>query len=140
MLEGKGNTAGVLHTEETKTLMRANYSDERRAAVGALNRGKQFSPEEKMRISALNRKPLSKESRELVSLNSAKALLFNVSMLDGSLLTNDATSIIIRTIPCSFSLKRKVADYIGCNERTVRRALKSNGAVKKKMTCKTNCK
>lgn len=38
-----GNTTGVLHTEESKALMRANYSDERRAAVGALNRGKQLS-------------------------------------------------------------------------------------------------
>lgn len=34
-----GNTFGVKHTAETKALMSANYSSERREAIGALNRG-----------------------------------------------------------------------------------------------------
>ena len=36
-----GNTLG--DTDETRALMRLNYSDERREAIGALNRGKKLS-------------------------------------------------------------------------------------------------
>ncbi|KAJ3113457.1 hypothetical protein HK100_001973 [Physocladia obscura] len=72
--EQAGNTFGVLHTEETKAMMRLNYSKERREMVGAINRGKTLSTEEKEKIreAALGR-VLSPESRALVSANSAKA-------------------------------------------------------------------
>nr|YP_007475374.1 hypothetical protein H911_mgp30 [Microbotryum lychnidis-dioicae]AGE14587.1 hypothetical protein [Microbotryum lychnidis-dioicae] len=121
-----------------------------------------------MRINAFNRKRMSDKSRELVSLNSAKAQLYSVSMLDGSLLIDIDYSITIRTIPASFfysyflsawkgamqkekikisaavftpevekeSKNKKGAKYIGCNERTVRRALKSNGVIKSKWVVK----
>lgn len=56
-------------------------------------------------------------------------MLFNVSMVDGSLLEDNKVFITIRTIPA-------VPHYIGCGEKTVRRALKNNGIVKKRWLVK----
>ena len=65
---------------------------------------------------------MSKETRALVSANSKVALLFEVSRPNGEqFLTPDkelATSTLIRTMSA-------VAAFIGCSERTVRRALTS---------------
>lgn len=120
-----GNTLGVRHTEEQIAAMRANYSQARRDAVGALNRGKKLPPStiELMRAAALSRFPMSEESRAKVSANSAKATLFELSMLDGSTLPGGTSSIVLRTI-------NTVADYCNCNEKTVRRAIKGNGTIK----------
>lgn len=70
-----GNTFGVKHTEQTKEMMRLNYSSERRESIGALNRGKNLSPAtiEKIREAAIKRGPLSVESRARVSANSGVA-------------------------------------------------------------------
>nr|YP_007475411.1 hypothetical protein H888_mgp34 [Microbotryum cf. violaceum BFL-2013]AGE14624.1 hypothetical protein [Microbotryum cf. violaceum BFL-2013] len=107
--------------------MRLKYSDVRRATIGALNRGKQLSQMvvERMRIAALNRAPFSEATKQLISMKSANVGLYRVSFFDGSLLPNNELFITIRTIPA-------VADYIRCSEKTVRRALKSNGIVKNK--------
>jgi hypothetical protein len=104
--------------------MSANYSKSRRDAIGSLNRGKTFSPVTIQRMSdaALARGPMSSETKALVSLNSAKAQLFEISLLDGSLLKDGSTSIILRTIPV-------VAAYISCGEKTVRRALTGTGII-----------
>ena len=71
------NTFGVKHTNETKEMMRMNYSSERRERIGSINRGKRLSPVtiEKIRNAALTRTPMTKESREQVSANSAMAYL-----------------------------------------------------------------
>jgi hypothetical protein len=62
--------------------MKANYSEERRETIGSLNRGKSLSPEtvELIRQAALKRAPMTDETRSLVSANSAKAQLFEVSI------------------------------------------------------------
>ena len=127
-----GNTLGVTHTEAQREAMRANYSQARRDAIGALNRGKKLRPEtvELIRAAALSRQPMSDESRAKVSVNSAKALLLELTMVDGSALPDGTTSIVLRTVPV-------VAEYCNCNEKTVRRALKGNGIIKGKWLVKS---
>jgi len=127
-----GNTLGVTHTEGQREAMRANYSQARRDTIGALNRGKKLRPEtvELMRAAALSRPPMSDESRAKVSANSAKALLLELSMVDGSPLPDGTASIVLRTVPV-------VAEYCNCNEKTVRRALKGNGIIKGKWLVKS---
>lgn len=127
-----GNTLGVMHTEAQREAMRTNYSQARRDAIGALNRGKKFSPTtvELMRAAALSRAPMSAESRAKVSANSAKAMLFELSMVDGSALPNHTISIVLRTIGA-------VATYCNCNEKTIRRAIKGNCIIKGKWLIKS---
>ena len=117
-----GSSFGVKHSEATKAKMRANYSSERREAIGALNRGTKLSAITIARITAaaLSRPPMSEESRALVSANSAKAELYELKLLDGSM-----PGMTIRTIP-------SVATHLDCHERTVRRALQGNGIIKRK--------
>lgn len=112
-----GNTFGVLHTETTKESMRFKYSNERRKRIGALNLNKIFSFNtiELMRRAALNRAPHSNATKKKLSINSAKALLFEVSRVNGTNLNNGSMSIVLRTI-------KTVAQYCNCSERTVRRA------------------
>lgn len=119
-----GNTFGVTHTEETKLKMR--LSSERRAAIGALNRGKKLSSItiERIRQSALARPLMNPETRAKVSANSAVANLYLVNRVDNTLLPDGSNSIILRTIPA-------VAEYCNCNEKTVRRALVGTGVIKK---------
>lgn len=76
-----GNTFGVKHSPETLVAMRLNYSSERREQIGALNRGISLKPEtiERMRVSALNRAPMSEKSRTKVSLNSKIANIYSVA-------------------------------------------------------------
>lgn len=123
--EVAGNTFGVQHTTETKALMRVNYSSERRARIGDLNRGKSLSEKtiELIRRAALARSPMTDETRTKISANSAKANLYQVSRVDGTLLRNGLSSITLRTIP-------NLAKYCKCSEKTVRRALKDTGIVK----------
>lgn len=125
-----GNTFGVTHTEDTKAAMRLNYSSERREMIGSLNRGKTLSSStiEAIRLAAINRPAMSDASRAKVSANSAKAQLFSVSRVDhtpfmsisGAMVSSD----IMRTLPV-------VASFIGCDEKTVRRALAKDGIVKR---------
>ncbi len=88
------------------------------------NQGYKHTEEAKQNIkkAAMRRGPISIETRMRVSINSAVARWFLVSLPDGSLFTDSeetqASSIILRT--CSV-----VAAFIGCDERTVRRALAS---------------
>jgi group I intron endonuclease len=120
-----GNTFGYKHSEKIKARMKANYSDERRERIGSLNRGKSLSPEtvELIRQAALNRRPMTDELKALISANSAKAQLFEISLPSGkpfmSKESDTVKAVVIRTIPA-------VAAFIGCNERTVRRAITSS--------------
>lgn len=70
---------------------------------------------------------MTEETRALVSANSSKALLLSVSRVDGgSFLSAEGKTVselVLRTIPVT-------AKFIGCGEKTVRRALKSNNIVK----------
>lgn len=123
------NTLGVKHTEENKLKMRLHYSSERREKIGALNRGKILSAVviESLRKSALNRSPMTNETRAKISINSIAANLYTVARLDN---TNHACTPskgenmqIVRTIP-------NVAKLLGCSYKTVQRALKLDGVVK----------
>ena len=61
ILTEAGSSFGYKHNETTRLNMKANYSEERRLAIGSLNKGKSFSPStiEAMKKSALNRiKPI----------------------------------------------------------------------------------
>ena len=74
------NTFGVKHTDETKARMRDAFTPERRLQVGDINRGREYTYEERERIrqQALTRPPMSDETRSKVSANSAKAMLYEV--------------------------------------------------------------
>lgn len=130
-----GNTFGFKHTEKTKETMRLNYSVERRETIGALNRGKSLSANtiEAIRLAALNRAPMSDETRVKISANSTTAQFYSVSRVDNSyFISMDdvmVKSLILRTLPT-------VAGFIDCHEKTVRRALATDGIVKKNMTCR----
>jgi len=131
VLPEAGNSYGYRHTDETRAQMSLNYSDVRKETIGSLNRGKQLSAItiERMTASALTRLSMTDGTKALVSLNSAKAELYEVSLADGSLLSNGAPNIVLRTI-------RVVAEYIGCGEKTVRRAASNNTVVKRKWVIK----
>lgn len=117
-----GNTFGYMHSEEDKARMKANYSQERREMIGSLNRGSKLSPAtiELIRQAAVKRGPMTEETRAVVSANSTVAQLYEVSWPNGKpFMSPDkemVTSLTIRTVS-------SVAQFIGCNERTVRRAL-----------------
>jgi group I intron endonuclease len=121
-----GNTFGVKHTEDTKLRMRIHYSLKRREQIGALNRGKNLSAAtiELIRQGALNRSPMSDETRVKIRANSTMTNLYSVSRVDGELLSNDKKEIILQTL-------LNVAKFCNCHEKTVRRALSSTGIVKK---------
>jgi group I intron endonuclease len=136
-----GNTLGVKHSDATKAKMKLNYSSERREAIGALNRGKTFSEStiELIRLKALARGPRSEETLAKISVNSTTANLYSITLLplsamakggdDNTLFPDYGTHVTcrkeVRTI-------NKVAELLGCNEKTIRRALKTNGIVKGK--------
>lgn len=90
--------------------------------AGNLNRGAKLSDTTIARITAaaLARNPVTRTTRALISANSAKAELFAVSTLNEPRLP-----ITLRTIP-------NVVAYVGCSEKTIRRALGGKGIVKGK--------
>ena len=115
------NFVGWKHSDESLKKMRENYSEERRAplrSVGLINKGKILSEEtrNRMREAALHRKPMSKESRLKCAVNVRPVTITN---LDGTNLRN-FNSII------------EASKAIGCSEKTVRRALNSNGLLHRK--------
>lgn len=112
------NTAGWNHTEETKQKMRENYSEERRQQVAEINKGKTLSDETKalIREAALNRKPMSLETR-LKCVTNVRPV--TITDLDG-------------TNPQFFPTITLAAEAIGCDVKTIRRALQSTGIIKRK--------
>jgi hypothetical protein len=127
-----GNTFGYKHTEASLQVMRNNYSQARREAIGSLNRDKTLSPEtiQLMREAAFARSPMSDETRAKLSTNSANAILIELSHVDGSLFPNGENTLVLHTI-------NVVAQYCKCDERTVRRALKGNGILRRKWNIKS---
>lgn len=123
-----GNTLGVKHTEETKHKMKIFYSSERREAIGALNRGKSLAPEtvEAIRQAALNRAPMSDETRQKISGKLSKMYL--ICRVDNSpFLSPNGTMVSSLTL----QTLNTVRAFLNCDEKTVRRALKTNNSVKK---------
>lgn len=112
------NSVGWNHSEESIQKMKQGYSDERRQKLGNINKGKALSEETRnlIREAALQRKPMSMESRLKCAVNVRPITITN---LDG-------------TNPQSFSSIIEASKVIECNEKTIRRALSSNGVIKRK--------
>jgi group I intron endonuclease len=121
-----GNTFGYKHTEETKALMKANYSSERREAIGSCGKTLSTTTIAKIRQAAWD--AISEETRAKVSANSAKTQLYSVAKVSGeeniSPDNSMVTSVTLRTLPV-------VPHFLKCDEKTVRRAIKTDGIVKK---------
>jgi group I intron endonuclease len=109
ILTEAGSSFGYKHTEIDRIKMRDIYSDERRNKIGNLNRGKNFSPEtiEKMREKALNKSPMSDETKLKCISHTRPLILYN---LNGTVYGQYPTII-------------EAAKAINCGEKTIRRAL-----------------
>nr|YP_010951068.1 cytochrome b [Nannizziopsis barbatae]WML69465.1 cytochrome b [Nannizziopsis barbatae] len=112
ILTEAGSSFGYKHTEIDRQKMKDIYSNERREKIGNLNRNKKLSIEtiERMRNSALKRLPMSEETRKKIGVNSSKpVILYNLD----------------RTIYGKYDSILEAANAISCNEKTIRRALKT---------------
>ena len=98
--------------------MKEIFTDERREQIGSLNRGKSLSSEtiEKMREKALNRAPMSEETRLKCVANTRPVILYN---LNGTVYGQYPTII-------------DAAKAINCSEKTLRRALTTEKKLVKK--------
>ena len=98
--------------------MRDNYSDARRNRIGNLNKGKSISEttRELLRIAALKRPPMSQETKDKCKKNRRP---ITVTRVDDNTLVGNFEDIV------------SAAKHISCNEKTIRRALKTNGIIKK---------
>lgn len=114
ILTEAGSSFGYKHTEITRIKMKANYSEERREAIGNLNKGKTFSKEtlSKMQEKALLRSPriFSPESLKNMQKNSKSIILYNISN---------------NTVYGEYSSITEASNSLNCNEKTIRRALKT---------------
>lgn len=120
ILTEAGSSFGYKHTEISRIKMKSNYSIERRLKIGELNRGKKLSQEiiDRMRAKALIRvTPIYSEQAKLNMRKLSKPiLLYN---LDHTVY-GEYISII------------EAAKSINCNEKTIRRALKSEKKIVKR--------
>jgi group I intron endonuclease len=113
ILTEAGSSFGYKHTEITRLKMKANYSEERRIAIGNLNRGKTLSSNtiELIRQAALNRtKPIySTQGIQNMKKKSKAIRLYNLD----------------NTVFGEFSSMTEASIDIGCDQKTIRRALQS---------------
>jgi group I intron endonuclease len=111
ILTEAGSSFGYKHTEIDRIKMREIFSDERREQIGSLNRGKKLSPEtiEKIREKALNRPPMSNETKLKCISHTRSVILYNL---------ND-------TVYGKYPTIVEAAKAINCDEKTIRRALKT---------------
>ena len=111
ILTEAGSSFGYKHTEVDRIKMKDVYSDARRERIGSLNRGQKLSPEtiEKMREKALNRPPMSNETKKKCISNTRPIVLYN---LNGTVYGKYFTIL-------------EAAKSINCGEKTIRRALKT---------------
>ena len=120
ILTEAGSTFGYKHTEMDRLKMKENYSLERRSLIGSLNKGKKLSQKtiENMRISALNRtKPILSEQAKLNQKKNSKAIiLYNLD----------------RTVYGQYASISEASNSVGCNEKTIRRALSTDKKILKR--------
>lgn len=111
ILTEAGSSFGYKHTEVDRQKMKDIYSEIRREKIGSLNRGKKLSKEtiEKIREKALNRPPMSDETKQKCIKHTRPVILYN---LNG-------------TIYGEYSTILEAANAINCNEKTIRRALQT---------------
>jgi group I intron endonuclease len=118
ILTEAGSSFGYKHTEVNRIKMKDLYSEARRERIGSLNKGKKLSPEtiEKMRAKALNRPPMSDETKQKCISHTRPVVLYN---LNG-------------TVYGKYSSILDAAKSINCGEKTIRRALKTEKKLVKK--------
>ena len=118
ILTEAGSSFGYKHTEVDRQKMKDVYTYERRDMIGSLNKGKKFTPEtiEKMREKALNRSPMSEETRKKCITHTRPVVLYN---LDG-------------TVYGEYSTILDAAGSINCGEKTIRRALNTEKGLLKR--------
>ena len=111
LLTEAGSSFGYKHTEIDRQKMKDIYSDARRERIGNLNKDKKLSPEtiEKIREKALNRPSISDVTKQKCITNTRPVMLYN---LNG-------------TVYGEYSTILDAAKSINCNEKTIRRALKT---------------
>lgn len=118
ILTEAGSSFGYKHTEIVRERMKNIYSEARREQIGNLNRGKKLSPEiiEKMRKIALKRPPMPEDIRQKCITHTRPVTLY---YLDGSVCGKYLTI-------------RDAAKAMGCNEKTIGRALKRDNKLVKR--------
>ena len=118
ILTEAGSSFGYKHTELDRIKMKANYSDERRAQIGNLNKGKKLSPDtiEKIRDKAFNKPPMSDDTKKKCIVNTRPVILYNLN----------------KTVYGKYSTILLAAKAINCAEKTIRRALKTEKKLVKK--------
>ena len=113
ILTEAGSSFGYKHSETTRLKMKSNYSEERRMAIGSLNKGKAFSAStiEVMKQSALNRiKPIySAESLQNMKKKSKGILVYNMDY----------------TVYGEFPSITEASKQLGCSQKTITRALQT---------------
>ena len=113
ILTEAGSSFGYKHTEMTRILMKANYSQERRDSIANLNKNKQFSKKtiELMRESALRREKVIYSEQAIINMKKASKPII-VYNLDHTVY-GEYPSII------------ETAKNLNCSVKTVLRSLKS---------------
>ena len=112
ILTEAGSSFGYKHTEVDRQKMKDLYSEARRETIGSLNRGKKLSSEtiEKIREKALNRPPMSEQTKKKCIAHTRPVVLFNIN----------------GTVYGEYSTILDAAKSINCDEKTIRRALKTD--------------
>lgn len=113
ILTEAGSSFGYKHSEITRLKMKAIYSEQRRMLIGSLNKGKTLSPSsiELLKKAALNRiKPIYSEKPIQNMKKSSKAIM--VYNLD-------------YTVYGEFPSIVNAAETLGCDQKTIGRALKT---------------
>jgi len=122
ILTEAGSSFGYKHTEITRFNMSKNYSQALRSTewIKNLNKGKTLSPEtiEKIREKALNRKPLTYSAEAIANMKkkSKPITLYNLD----------------RTVYGNFPSISEAAKTVGCDIKTINRALKTEKKILKK--------
>lgn len=119
ILTEAGSSFGYKHTEIDRIKMKDVYSEARREQIGSLNRGKKLSNEtiEKIREKALNRAPMSAETKQKCLTHTRPVVLYN---LNGSIYGKYSTIL-------------EAALAINCQEKTIRRALQTEKKLVKRL-------
>ena len=120
ILTEAGSSFGYKHTEITRLKMKAEYSPERREKIGSLNRGLSLSSstKEKIRNRALTRDKRIYSDEAILNMKkkSKPIILYN---LDNTVY-GEFTSIV------------EASKSIGCSEKTIRRAFKTDKKILKR--------
>jgi group I intron endonuclease len=124
ILTEAGSSFGYKHTEVTRLKMKAEYSQERREKIGSLNRGNSLpcTTKEKLR-----KKALTRDKRIYSEAQSAEAILNMKKKSKPIILYN-----LDNTVYGEFSSIVEAAKSIGCSEKTIRRAFKTNKKILKR--------